>query len=127
MTGKWTALSVFGVFALLALTDADFHQEDTKFTLTPEAGFSMKEYTHKSPFILAIFHQEQEEITKDWTVQDVDKRRGGRVIRAEVAIKLKGRRPKPEGEEVVMMPGRLGEVRQCHFLVLDAGRYLSCC
>ena len=47
-------------------------------------------------------------------MQDVDKRKGGRVIRAEVAIKLKGRRLKPEGEEVDMMPGRLGEVRQCN-------------
>merc|ERR1719471_611115 len=79
MTGKWMTLAVFGVFALLALTDADFHQEDSKFTLTPE---------------------EQEEITRDWTVQDVDKRKGGRVIRAGVAIKLKGRRPKLEDEEI---------------------------
>ena len=43
MTGKWMALAVFGVFALLALTDADFHQEDTKLTLTPEARMSLKE------------------------------------------------------------------------------------
>ena len=43
MTGKWISLTVFGVFALLALTDADFHQEDAKLTLTPEARMSLKE------------------------------------------------------------------------------------
>ena len=72
----------------------------------------MKEY--RFPFILAQFPKEQEEIAKDWTAQDVDKRKGGRVIRAGVAIKLKGRNPKPEGEEVDMMPGHFGEVRQCN-------------
>ena len=43
MAGKWTALAVFGVFTLLALADADFHQQDTKFTLSPEASMSLKE------------------------------------------------------------------------------------
>ena len=64
-----------------------------------------REYVIKPelPFILAQFHQEQEEISKDWTVQDVDKRKGGRVIRAGVAIKLKGRKPKPEGEGVYVL------------------------
>ena len=41
--------------------------------------------------------QEQEEITDDWVAEDEDRGKG-RVIKAQVAIRLKGRKRKPKNE-----------------------------
>lgn len=43
--------------------------------------------------------KEQEEISDDWTVEDDEGKRKRGVIRAEIAIRLKGRKRKPKKEE----------------------------
>ena len=98
MAGKWTALAVVAALALLAIARADFHQEDTEATLTREASSRLKKEAH-SPVFLNNDNslQEQEEITDDWGAEDEDRGKG-RVIKAQVAIRLKGRKRKPKNE-----------------------------
>ena len=98
MTGKWVALA-FAVLALLAVADADFHQEDSEMTLTPEASYCLKRNSFLCfpQLCTYISLQEQEEITNDWFGDDED-RRGRRVIKAQIAIRLKGRKRKPKNE-----------------------------